>query len=216
MNTFNLNAVEKTLIAICLFLILCFMMSPPGYLFKCALIIFCILLFTIAILLLYGTHKKIFKHIKKTPARIIYKKFLGDELGSPLHCETGPAIKYADGKMFWYLNGVRVPRWLAETPAEKISCKKIFNLDDLGQCAEFVKKIGIERIADEIAEKIEIRNGYELLRIELYNNRFVIYLKMRDPSTGEWYIEGVDNKCRTIRGALSWQNGTHEVPEIIT
>src|SRR5690606_32164023 len=37
-----------------------------------------------------------------------------------LHHDGGPAIRYEDGFSVWALRGVRVPQWLAETPAHEI------------------------------------------------------------------------------------------------
>ena len=42
------------------------------------------------------------------------------------------------------------------------------------------------------------------------------YLKMRNPSTGEYHIEGVHPNCQTVREALAWRNGTEVEPSIIT
>jgi len=43
------------------------------------------------------------------------------------------------------------------------------------------------------------------------------YLKMKNPSTGKWHIEGVPPSVGTCREALSWRvEGLEWDPEVIT
>jgi hypothetical protein len=44
------------------------------------------------------------------------------------------------------------------------------------------------------------------------------FLKMQNPSTGEWHIEGVHPSCRTVEQALAWRNGEEEyiMPRTLT
>ncbi len=42
------------------------------------------------------------------------------------------------------------------------------------------------------------------------------YLKMKNPSTGTYHVEGVHPDCRTVAEALAWRNGTGSVPELMT
>lgn len=65
------------------------------------------------------------------------------------------------------------------------------------------------------AETIEKDDTYELLNFNI-NGTFRPYLKMLNPSTGCWHIEGVHPSCDTIEKALVWRNGTSEKPEILT
>ncbi len=132
----------------------------------------------------------------------------------------GPAIRYRGGLVaVWALHGVRVPQWLAETSAEEIDPQKLLKIDNAQVRAEFVRKVGIERICYSLRAKtldsqvIEIggqQHAYELLGLpidgELYH-----YLKMQNPSVPElWHVEGVPQECSTVYAALNFRNGLTE------
>ncbi len=132
----------------------------------------------------------------------------------------GPAIRYRGGLIpIWALHGVRVPQWLAETSAEDIDPRKLLKIDNAQVRAEFVRKVGIERICYSLKAKvldskvIEIggqQHSYELLGLpidgELYH-----YLKMQNPSVPElWHVEGVPQECLTVYAALNFRNGLTE------
>ncbi len=137
-----------------------------------------------------------------------------------LHKDGGPAIHYRGGLVtLWALHGVRVPQWLAETSAEDIDPRKLLKIDNAQVRAEFVRKVGIERICYSLKAKvldskvIEIggqQHAYELLGLpidgELYH-----YLKMQNPSVPElWHVEGVPQECLTVYAALNFRNGLTE------
>ena len=44
--------------------------------------------------------------------------------GFRLHCDGGAAVEFADGYQFHCLNGINVPKWVAETNPEKLDLKK--------------------------------------------------------------------------------------------
>ncbi len=132
----------------------------------------------------------------------------------------GPAIHYRGGLIvIWALHGVQVPQWLAETSAEDIDPRKLLKIDNAQVRAEFVRKVGIERICYSLKAKvldskvIEIggqQHAYELLGLpidgELYH-----YLKMQNPSVPElWHVEGVPQECLTVYAALNFRNGLTE------
>ena len=58
---------------------------------------------------------------------------------------------------------------------------------------------------------------YELLKFEVGRGwpRWT-YLKMVNPSTSTYHIEGVHPDCKTVKAALEFRNSTTEVPEKLT
>lgn len=47
---------------------------------------------------------------------------------------------------------------------------------------------------------------YELLNFDIIDGKHRPYLKMLNPSTGNWRVEGIHPKCKTINQALGFQN----------
>ena len=63
-----------------------------------------------------------------------------------LHADGKPALQYADGFKIWALNGVRVPQYLAETPASNLDIEFFKKEQNADVKAEFIRKYGIERM----------------------------------------------------------------------
>jgi hypothetical protein len=74
---------------------------------------------------------------------------------------------------------------------------------------EIVRKIGIERVVKSFNTRVLDKwEDYELLLLNLTEiNTFGVYLKMVNPSTGTYHIEGVPPNIRTCKEALSWRIG---------
>lgn len=133
------------------------------------------------------------------------------------HREGGPALRYPDGYAVWALNGVSVPQWLAEPPVEQINLRRLVEIQNADSRREFVRKVGIDRIAAALATKLlDTLGDYELLDLDLGDDRCRPYLKMRNPSLGCWHLEGVDPSCLTVREALAWRNETQDLPKTLT
>jgi hypothetical protein len=134
-----------------------------------------------------------------------------------LHNDKGAAVSYADGFSVYSLNGVRVTRELVETPAEKLDPQLVVKETNAEVRREIVRKIGVERLVQKLGAKtLDKKGNYELLNIDLGENRIRPYLKMLNPSVGTWHIEGVSPGCRTIEQAINWRNQTTETPEVLT
>ncbi len=136
-----------------------------------------------------------------------------------LHMNGGPALSYRDGFSLWRLNGVEVPQWLAETREEDIDPRKLLEIDNAQVRAEFVRKVGIERVCYSLKAKcVDKRDGYELLMLDLGDGRRRPYLRMQNPSVPElWHVEGVHPDCSTVSEALKWRNGGEtEAPTVLT
>jgi len=79
-----------------------------------------------------------------------------------------------------------------------------------------VRKIGIDRICYKLGTAIDKQGDYELLLIDIGDERKRPYLKMLNPSIGTWHVEGVHPHCKTVEQALNWRNQTEEKPEVLT
>jgi len=63
-----------------------------------------------------------------------------------LHDTKSMALEYSDGYGLWMLNGIRVPQWLIETPAEKIEPKLALEEKNADVQREIIRKIGYDRM----------------------------------------------------------------------
>jgi hypothetical protein len=86
---------------------------------------------------------------------------------------------------------------------------------------KIVKVNGIKAIYDACgATSVEVgageEDGYELITLNMGDNRHRPYLKMVNPSTQEIHIEGVHPDCKTIKAALEWRNKTPDKPVELT
>ena len=138
---------------------------------------------------------------------------------SGLHRDGGPALEWADHLCDIYaLNGVRVPEWLAVQRDTDIDPMMFAKLDNAEVRREFVRKIGIERIAHALGGKtLDTQGTYSLIEIDLGGETGKWpYLKMLNPSIGVWHLECVDRTCRTVDAALNFRNQTTIRPEVLT
>jgi hypothetical protein len=137
-----------------------------------------------------------------------------------IHCDGGPAIEYVgygDIKIY-ALNGVIVPDWLAIIPAQKIPVDRIHEIKNADVKAEFVRKIGVERLL-EMGKKIDshesysdewwTKSEYELwdLNCLFPNVDYAPHLKMLNQTTKIWHVEAVSPDCKTIDDALKDRYG---------
>ncbi len=67
-------------------------------------------------------------------------------VNNKLHADGKPALQYADGFCVWSLNGVRVPQYLAETPASNLDIEFFKKEQNADIKAEFIRKYGIDRM----------------------------------------------------------------------
>ena len=135
-----------------------------------------------------------------------------------LHNEKESAIRYRGGRLEIYcLNGVRVPEWLVLTKAEELDPRRILEIENVQIRAEFVRKVGIDRVCYKLGRSVDKVGDYELILVDFGDKRDRPYLKMRNPSVEElWHVEGVHPSCVDVRSALEWRNGSSEVPVVLT
>lgn len=102
-----------------------------------------------------------------------------------LHNTTGPAVEYADGSQYFFINGVEVPRLLVEKPADKLTDDEILSLFNMRGEAEFTKIeyssnveyrreiiriVGIARVLKALKAKVldaVPQRNYELVSLDL-------------------------------------------------
>jgi hypothetical protein len=123
-----------------------------------------------------------------------------------LHCDDGPAVEYRDGFSIYALNGVRVPAEIVDTPIDELGSHIIVETRNAEVRREIVRRIGIERVMEELGGECMDKDGdYELRLLDIGDDKYP-YLKMKNPSTGEWHVEFVHPGCNTVREALTWRN----------
>jgi hypothetical protein len=111
----------------------------------------------------------------------------------------------------WFLWGVEVRKEEFEQTPESVEIEKQILLEKNAQRRmAFLKKVGIERflvhVKPKIIDTLNVSTGgeYELLTINLQNFKGT-FLKMKNPSTGFFHVEGVPDKISTCREALAWR-----------
>jgi len=126
-----------------------------------------------------------------------------------LHCDDGPAIKWADGTKWYYLNNIRVPEEVITKPPDDFDPGIMLQTKNAEVRQEIVSKIGIDRLITKLNGQLLNRwNGYELIKLPIPDMQIVpVYLKMTNPSTGTIHIEGVPPYITTCREALAWRAG---------
>jgi hypothetical protein len=82
---------------------------------------------------------------------------------------------------------------------------------------KIVKVNGIKKIYEICdAQVVDKKGNYELINLDLGKKEYRPYLKMVNPSTGEYHIEGIHPDCKTVDAAIEWRNGTSAEPSILT
>lgn len=134
-----------------------------------------------------------------------------------LHCIDGMAIEWRDGYGEYYLNGVSVEENIVLTSADELDSKFVLTEKNAEVRREIVRKIGVERLCKDLNSKvIDMKDNYELLGLDIGDNRIRPYLKMINPSIGTYHIEGVHPDCKTVDEALKFRNGREGRPVILT
>lgn len=125
-----------------------------------------------------------------------------------LHCENGPAVSYSGDNEIYALNGVVMPKEYVMTPASKLKAKDILKEENVEIRRELIRKVGIERLMDDLPHKLLDKEGnYELYSIELSNEvKNAKFLKMINPSIKVFHVEGVGPDVKNVDEALKWRN----------
>jgi hypothetical protein len=144
-----------------------------------------------------------------------------------LHCDGGPALQFAGEGQFevYCLNGVVVPEWLAVTPAENLNLEDYNKITNADVKAEFVRKVGIEMFLTQ-GVKMDTYSNYSQedhvwwwkSEYELWDMSAIFpglesapFLKMLNPTTKIWHMEGVSPSCKTLGAALKERFGGRDM-----
>ena len=139
--------------------------------------------------------------------------------GNVLHKDLAPAIKFRGDYEIFALNGVEMSKELVMTPAQELDVQLVLKEKNAEIRREIVRKIGVERLLTELkADVIDEMDSYQLLGLTLDDGRVRPYLKMTNPSTGTFHVEGVAPEIKTVVEALAWRNQEtmYIKPEILT
>lgn len=128
-----------------------------------------------------------------------------------LHCETGPAVHYADNFDVWALHGVRVPKIVVTTKPEEVDKdwlqKHFLAQQNVEIRKEVLIKVGLDRLMGLLGGKILDKDGtYELITIDIGGGIEHPFLRMINPSTDTTHVESVDRSCRTVQEALLFRS----------
>jgi hypothetical protein len=142
-----------------------------------------------------------------------------------LHKDGRPALKYSDGFCFWALNGTIVPQWLAETPSGQIDPARISEISNAQVRAEFVKKVGLERIYHVLRGKtidtlsVSLKTSceenwvceYKLIEMKYDNNTQRRVLVMPNATLHDvQHVEYVPTTCNTVNDAMNFRLNREE------
>lgn len=128
-----------------------------------------------------------------------------------LHNEKGKSVQFRDGWGVYNLNGVRVPKWLVETPAEKIDPQLALKETNADVQREIIRKIGAEKMlkasgAKLIDEADDPNTGlhYQLQEMVVGNikRRYLYFEHASMP--GVYYAKPVPIESKTALHARAW------------
>lgn len=129
-----------------------------------------------------------------------------------LHRDGGPAIAFRDDLKIYLLNNVIMEPEHVLTPADDLTPEMILNNRNVDQQRELLAKMGMARFAmksgaEEVdKESFTTKDGrtheYSLLMINVADRGKRPYLKMLNPSEGEYHVEGVPPHVKTVREAI--------------
>ncbi|HEY8396051.1 MAG TPA: hypothetical protein VIK96_04660 [Bacilli bacterium] len=138
-----------------------------------------------------------------------------------LHNENGPAFEYIDGYKKYYVNGIEMPEYLIETPAEKLDIDFFLEERRADVRTYFVKKKGVESML-EMGKLIDTHENYKGGKYKLWHAseyklydmeklfphlEYVPYVYMKNQTTGVFHLEAVSPKCQNLEEALKERFG---------
>lgn len=133
--------------------------------------------------------------------------------------------RYGNKEKFFF-GMIEIPKWLYTTPAEELKPEDYFLLTNADVKAEFVKKIGINRLVDlgtvvdsyenypenEMWAKSEYKiidmSNLKLAKVVSNIGRpleffeYAPFLYMKNQTTGVYHLEGLHPRCKTLYDAI--------------
>jgi len=130
-----------------------------------------------------------------------------------LHNISGASVKYLGGFELYHLNGVVVSKKIATIHAKKITVDMVLSEKNVEVRREILRKMGVDNFVAKLGVKpvcISPDNVYALYNIVVGDGINAYYLKMLNPSTGQWHFEGIASEAFddgvTIDNALAWRD----------
>lgn len=125
----------------------------------------------------------------------------------------------------YFFRDIKVPKWLYVTPAEEINPQDYLLLENANVKAEFVRKIGIDRLVKfgTVIDSYENYPDNEMWANSEYKIidmsglmlpkkivgrtiteyfTYAPYLYMKNQTTGVYHLEGIHPRCRTLYDAI--------------
>ena len=143
--------------------------------------------------------------------------------------DTKMYYRYGNKEKFFF-GRLEVPKWLYTTPAEELKPEDYFLLTNADVKAEFVKKIGINRLVDlgTVLDSYEnypdnemwAKSEYKIIDmckiipprqiLDYWGNQrgiekpfaYAPFLYMKNQTTGVYHLEGLHPRCKTLYDAL--------------
>ena len=132
-----------------------------------------------------------------------------------LHNETGAAAEW-EGEEYWFLHGIRVPKWLVMTDAGKIDPQLALTEKNVDVQREIIRKVGAERMLKACnAETLDVfvdkhtkgGNEYKLMRMKVGDiDRKYLYFEHAS-LPGVWYAQPVEPNLKRALHARAWMLG---------
>ena len=144
-----------------------------------------------------------------------------------LHKDGDMAVKYSDGYGMHFLNGVKVPEYLAMTPEGELNIDFFTKETNADIKAEFIRKYGIDRMK-HLGKSIDnhknhnqnwwSKSEYELIDMApiFTNIEFAPHLWMKNQTTGVYHLEAVHPECRNIEQALKFRSRNRNITKYTT
>ena len=133
-----------------------------------------------------------------------------------LHKDGGMALEYSDGYGLYMLNGIAVPKYLAETSSELLDIEFFKKEQNADVKTEFVRKYGVDRLLT-LGNKIDDwknynqewwkKSEYELWDLgSLFNLDHAYHLRMKNLSVdGVFHVEAVSPQSDTLPKAIQYR-----------
>lgn len=131
-----------------------------------------------------------------------------------LHSENDPSLMYEDGYSLFNISGVMVPKWVVETPKDKLEASKVLTLPNAEQRLVAIKKLGVENMLYALeAKSISTKTDeYTLYEVVLEGSKEKL-LKMKNQSEDKTHYEWVEPHINTVNEALMWRLGWNSFKE---
>lgn len=143
--------------------------------------------------------------------------------------DTKMYYRYGNKEKYFF-GRIEVPKWLYVTTAEELNPKDYLLLENADVRAEFVRKIGIDRLVElgTVIDTYEnypdnemwVKSEYKIIdmheiipprkTVNQFGNKignakpftYAPFLYMKNQTTGVYHLEGVHPRCRTLYDAI--------------